>query len=267
MLIEALIASVSIALLSLVGIFVFGRSGRITGEHRFVLPIAIGILLAVVFFELIPETLREAGERGSIAIVVGFLGFYLLSHLLHTYHHHGVTECDECERASSAQLILVGDGVHNIADGIVIASAFLVDPAVGIAATIGIGLHEVPQEIAEFSILVRAGYTKIQAALRNLISASSIVVGVLLTFLVVEYTENVLGIIIGLAAGNLLYIGATDLLPELDAEHAKQGHFWQVFLSVVVGLVLMASIIQISHEYFGAHAEDTPGHEEDARSH
>ena len=249
--INALFAAIFVATVSFVGVLFFGNNGFIKGTHRFILPAAVGVFLGVIFFELIPEALHESEEYGSIAIVIGFLGFYLLSHILRTYHHHHTKDCEDCVDRSGAHLLLFGDAIHNIADGIVIASAFLVDPVVGLITTVGIALHEIPQEIAEFSILISAGYTKLQALLRNFLSASSIILGVLVTFLTLETIENALGILIGIAAGNLLYIAATDLLPELNKEHAKQGHFWHVFLSVVVGLVVIAGILEWSHDQFG----------------
>lgn len=243
----ALIASIAIALISLIGVFLFRRKQYIRGTHRFLLPLSVGVLLAVVFFELLPETFHEAEHSGSIAVVVGFLGFYLLSHWLRTYHHHHTNECVDCVSPSSAKLVLAGDAVHNFSDGIVIAGAFLIDPAVGIATTIGIALHEIPQEIAEFSILVASGLSKMRAALLNLYSASSVVLGTIVTYFIAEYVEHAHGIILGVAAGNLLYIAATDLLPELDHEHKEKGHFWQVFISMLAGLVVMVFVLSFGH--------------------
>lgn len=243
----ALLAAVVITLLSVVGAFFFGTHGKLRGTHRFVLPLSIGVLLGVVFFELIPEALHEAETYGSAAIVAGFLGFYLLSHKLRTYHHHHDKECNECVHPASAKLVLMGDAVHNFADGIVIASAFAINPAVGVATALGIALHEIPQEIAEFSILIGSGLSRGAAIARNMLSASIVIVGVLFTSLLFSFSETLVGVLIGVAAGNLLYIAATDLLPELDREHAKRGHFWQVFSSVLVGLVVMAFLVGSGH--------------------
>ena len=88
----ALIASVIVASLSLIGVFTFGK--HIAGTHRFIIPVALGVFLGVVFFELIPETLHANEEWGAFAIVGGFLGFYLLSHLLRSYHSHNHNHCD-----------------------------------------------------------------------------------------------------------------------------------------------------------------------------
>lgn len=240
--IEAIIAAVIVALLSLVGVFFFGgkHSKKI---HTFVLPVAVGVFLGVVFFELIPETIEMSHERGPIAIAVGFLGFYLLSHFLRTFHHHHHRH-DDCV-GEGASMLLVGDTIHNIADGIVIATAFVVDPTIGIATTIGIALHEIPQEIAEFGVLIQSGYTKSKALFYNFISALSIVFGTLLTFIFLQSFASWLPILTGIAAGNLLYIAASDLIPELRESH--QNHFWQTFFATLLGVIFIGVIIDLTH--------------------
>ncbi len=259
---ESLIAAAFIASLSLIGGLFFGSKGHITGTHRFIIPLAIGTFMGVIFFELIPETLEASGEfYGSIAIVAGFFGFYALSHFLRTYHHHHheSDEHDTHKTPRSASMLLIGDAVHNIADGVVIASSFLIHPGVGIAATLGIALHEIPQEIAEYGILRAAGYSKNKALFYNFLSATSVVLGVVLSFIFVEFGEYI-WILTGIAAGNLLYIVASDLIPELQ-ENTHRGHFAKTFLSTLFGLVLVTSFIIYAHEHFGHE-----GHEEESVS-
>jgi zinc and cadmium transporter len=199
----ALIAALCIALVSLMGAFLFGSALSFMKTSRIILPIAVGTFLSVVFVELIPETLEKDARFGSMAIIVGFLFFYALSHVLRTYHHHHTapSDCEHVHAGKSAPLILMGDAIHNFADGIVIASAFLIDPTVGMVTAIGIALHEIPQEIAEFGILLQTGYSKGKAAFYNFISASSVLVGVLFAWFFLTYAENFMGILIGLAAG------------------------------------------------------------------
>lgn len=245
---EPLTAALCISLLSLIGVFFFGKSGHLKGTHRFIVPIAIGVFLGVIFFELIPETLEGSHFYGSIAIAVGFLSFYLLSHLLRTFHHHHDDEHDDCKDTQGANMLLIGDAIHNIADGVVIASAFLINPAVGIAATIGIALHEIPQEIAEFGVLMHSGYSKRKALAYNFLSALSIFIGVLLTALFASF-GNFVWILTGLAAGNLLYIAASDMIPELN-HHTQKDHFMQTFVSTLIGLIAIVSLLTWSHEHF-----------------
>lgn len=242
----ALIAAALIASLSLIGVFFFGKSGYLTGTHRYILPVAVGVFLGIVFFELIPETLEASHDFGPIAIIIGFLGFYLLSHILETYHHHhhDNDEHDHCAR-SGARMLLMGDAIHNFADGIVIATAFMVNPVVGIAATLGIALHEIPQEIAEFGVLIQSGYTKKNALLLNALSASTSVVGVLLTYLFAQSLGTFSFILTGITAGNLLYIATADFIPEL--RHSHRDHFARTFVATVCGVIVIALLVSLSH--------------------
>ena len=248
---EPLLAAITVSLLSLTGVVLFGQRGALTGTNRFIIPIAIGVFLGVVFFELIPETLAVAGEIGSLPMVLGFVGFYLLSQFLHTYHHHHGDQADGCEEKAGASMLLVGDAIHNLADGIVIASAFLINPAVGAATTIGVALHEIPQEIMEFAVLLRAGYSKFQAALYNLASASSVIVGAALTLLLAEVFAQYIWILTGLAAGNLLYIAASDLLPGVHAKSRASGQVISSVIAMLVGLLGIVMLLGWTHEEFG----------------
>lgn len=246
MYIDALVASGGVALVSVIGVFFFGGNSlsRLTS---FILPVAVGTFLSVVFFELIPEAIEISEVWGSVGVATGFLFFYLLSHLIRTYHHHHDEECHEEDTRSGALLMLLGDAVHNISDGIVIGAAFLISPITGIVATIGIVLHEVPQEIAEFGVLLHAGYTKTQAAIYNFLSATSIVIGTAMAILFSSYITDALGILLGIAAGNLLYIAASDILPGLRQDHHTRGTFWKSFTATVAGMAVMAAILLSSH--------------------
>lgn len=244
----ALIASLCIATLSVLGTVFFARTSRAERLGRFILPFAVGTFLSVAFFELIPEALHESEAYGSYAIAAGFLFFYALSHIVRTYHHHHSDHCKDEGTKSAASLVLIGDAIHNIADGIVIAAAFLVDPMVGIAATIGIAFHEIPQEIAEYTILIRAGYSRAKAALYNFISALSITLGVAVAYISITYAEGFLGILLGIAAGNLLYIAASDVIPELHDEHARGASFWRSFAATLFAMVLMGILLSAVHE-------------------
>lgn len=235
------LASLFVASLSLTGIIFLGKeiSPRV---HRIVLPFAVGIFLGVVFFDLIPETLTAtSGMLGPLAIMCGFLAFYALAHVLETYHHHHGSEEDSCEK-SGARLILIGDAVHNFADGIVLASAFMVNPTIGIFTTLGIALHEIPQEIAEFGILRRT-YSHREALTLNFLSATTILVGSSITYFFAIALGNFIFILTGIAAGNLLYIASADLIPELKKSHRE--HFFQTFCVTVTGVALIALLVSV----------------------
>jgi zinc and cadmium transporter len=250
MFLYALIAAGIVTLLSLIGVFFFGKGDRFSFVHHYILPVAVGVFLGVVFVELIPETIAASPEFGPLTILFGFFAFYLLSHYLRSFHHHHPVEKDTCAQ-NGAKMLLVGDTIHNLADGIVIATAFMLDPWVGVLTTVGIALHEIPQEIAEFGVLIKSGCTRVRAALYNLASASSVIAGVVITFLVANQLGNYVYTITGIAAGNLLYIATTDLIPELRESHHK--HFMQSFAATILGTIIIIATINLGHELGGSH--------------
>lgn len=258
MVIEAVFAAVLVALASLVGVFFYGSDKRLVGIERYVVPVAVGVFLSIVLNGLIPETLASSPEWGGLVIAFGFIVFYILANILHQkYHAMGAEDCD---RKSAAMLLLIGDGFHNLVDGIVLGGAFLIDPTVGIATAVGLALHEVPQEIVEFGVLLRAGYTKLEAAVRNLISASSIILGVLLMFVFAQFVTEYVWVVTGIAAGNLLFLAASDLLPRIHGNLSHYHSIWHSVTAIIVGFAVMSVILHYTH----AHPEVEHGHEGEA---
>lgn len=270
MIIDALAASLLVALASLSGALFFGNATSVTKHERWLIPATIGVFLSLVLYELIPETLLSAPEFGGVAVAIGFIGFFLLSSFLHNYFHKRVAEAD-CDKKSAANLILIGDAIHNLADGVILGGAFLVDPAVGVAVAIGLALHEIPQEIVEFGILMRAGYSRTQAALRNLISASTIIVGTFLIIVIAEHAAEYVWVLTGIAAGNLLYLAASDLLPRVHEANAAR-KVAPAALAIIAGFVVMSLVITWTHETFGHghdhdHTEEHEHHEHHEHEH
>lgn len=259
MFIQALVASVGIALASLVGVFFYRNSNKLTGIERFVIPVAVGVFLSLVLYELIPETLEESPALGGIAVAIGFIGFYILSNVLHGRYHQKIEEAD-CDRKSAATLLLIGDAIHNLADGFVLGGAFLIDPSVGVATAIGLALHEIPQEIVEFGVLLRAGYTRTQAMLRNLLSASSVIIGTVVILSVAEHAEDYVWVLTGLAAGNLLYLATSELLPRIHGNLKNYSSIWHSTIAIIIGFVLMTAVVHWTHETFGHGAHDHDDH-------
>lgn len=260
MLFEAILAAGAVALCSLVGSLFFGNNGRLQGAERYVIPTAVGVFLSLVLFELIPETLEANETWGGIAVAAGFVLFYILSYELHRYFHSREENDVLCRQKGAATLVLVGDAIHNIADGVVLGGAFLVDPALGIAVAVGLALHEIPQEIVEFGVLIRGGYSRLQAAWFNLLSASSIIIGTVLTIALAAAVEDYVWIITGLAAGNLLYIAASDLLPRVHGHLKSYGSFWSTLGALIAGFAIMTAVLSYVHETFGHGHEDEEHH-------
>lgn len=254
---EAILAATAVALCSLIGTLFFGNSRRLEGIEKFVIPTAVGVFLSLVLFELIPETLEANETWGGVAVAVGFILFYILSYELHRYFHAREEDDKLCRQRGAATLLLVGDAIHNIADGVILGAAFLVNPALGTAVAVGLALHEIPQEIVEFGVLIRGGYSRLQAALLNLLSASSIIFGTVITLILSEHMAEYVWIITGIAAGNLLFIAASDLLPKVHGNLKSYGSFWTTLLALVLGFIIMTSTLIYTHETFGhGHTEE-----------
>jgi len=261
---EAVLAAGAVAICSLVGVFFFGDSRKLEGAERYIIPTAVGVFLSLVLFELIPETLEANETWGGVAVAAGFILFYLLSYELHRYFHKRETDDKQCDRKGAATLLLIGDAIHNLADGVILGSAFLIDPVLGTAVAIGLALHEIPQEVVEFGVLVRGGYSRLEAAWRNLLSSSTIVIGTAFTILLAATLEEYVWIITGLAAGNLLYIAATDLLPRVHGNLKNYQSFWFTLISIILGFTVMTGVLNYTHERFGHGHEEGEHHDEGA---
>lgn len=259
MIFEAIGVAILVSLSSIIGVVFFGHDKRLLGLERYVVPVAVGVFLSLVLYELIPETLAASEYWGGVVIVLGFVGFYILSHKLHQRYHH--LESDDCDRKGAAALLLVGDSIHNFADGIILGGAFLIDPTVGVATAIGLALHEIPQEIVEFGVLIRAGYTRMKALLLNFVSASTIILGVIAVFILSEHAGEYVWVLTALAAGNLLFLAASDLLPRIHGNLKHYGSIWNSAGSILAGFLIMTAILVWSHETFGHSHESHDDHD------
>jgi zinc and cadmium transporter len=245
---SALLANLLVSLISLVGIvFLFAR--RWSARRELVLvSFAAGVLLSTALLELLPEAIEEAKAQGNVlwATLVAMVVFFFLERFIHGFHVH------EEDRLTAAPrvLVLVGDGLHNFIDGVVIAASFIANPALGVAATTAVAAHEVPQEIADFGILTRGGYSRRRALVLNFLSGLAAVLGALVVFAVGGAVERNIAWFVAAAAGMFLYIAAADLLPELhrhgrgrDGEGALPGMVGTAFVGGIAVIVLLAQLV------------------------
>lgn len=233
---------VVVSLISLVGVFTLSLQDALLRKYVFVLvSVAIGALLGDAFFHLIPESFEEL-QGGSVGLLVlaGFFAFFLLEKYLH-WHHHLNGE-DEGKHASGihpvGRLVLVSDGVHNFLDGVIIAASFMASPAVGIATTLAVILHEIPQEIGDFGVLIHAGYAKRRALLLNFFSALLAILGAVLALALGSVAESFIGWVVPVAAGGFIYIASTDLIPELHKSREHKNFAFEV-LGIALGVLAM----------------------------
>lgn len=213
--------------------------------QRILLPLvalAAGSLLGGAFFHMIPAAVGQADDPLSLLfwVLVGFSSFLALEQFLHWHHCH---RADAACGAPVTYLILLGDGLHNFLGGLAVAGAFLLDVRVGITTWLAAAAHEVPQELGDFGVLVHAGWGKGRALLFNFISASTFLLGGLIAYLV--SFEMDVGFLLPFAAGNFIYIAASDLVPEVNKQRDLKRsviHFG-CFLGGVAVLYLLAKLL------------------------
>jgi len=248
-LVSALTSTLVVSLLSLAGIFALSLKERTLHNILFVLvAFSAGTILGAAYFDLIPEAIELVEDTSVfVYITVGFVLFFFLERFIYWYHGHG-HEADIsheiAEKAATkgfAYLNLVGDGIHNFIDGIVIATSYLIGFPVGLATTVAVIFHEFPQEMGDYGILLYAGFNRNKALMLNFAVALAVVLGGVFTFTFIETVEALTGLLIALSAGGFIYLAASELIPELH----KEGDFKKSviqFAIFVLGIILIWSL-------------------------
>ncbi len=211
-----------VSLVSFVGIFALHLRPKLLDKILFALvSFAAGALLGAAFLDLLPEALEQVGERIFIYALVGVVVFYMIETFLYWYHcHYGHHHHHAAHHKVHpfAWLNLIGDGVHNFVDGMIIAASYLAGIPIGIATTVAVFLHEIPQELGDFGVLVFGGLSRKKALFFNFLSALTSVLGALVVYFFSTKMDNISGFLVPFAAGGFIYIASADLLPELHKE-------------------------------------------------
>lgn len=220
------------------------RKERLVRLQLILVAFATGGLLGGAFFHLLPESFESFDNTiiASLLIVTGFILFFVLERFLHWHHNHGISEN---QIKPFGVVNLVADMFHNLLDGILIAAAFMYSPSIGIATTLTVLLHELPQEIGDFGVLIHAGFSRRKALFFNFLSACTAFLGAGLVLLLGESSESVSKAILPLAAGGFIYLAAADLIPELHTEKAMKRSILQ-FLALILGMGLLFLILLIA---------------------
>lgn len=241
----ALLSVMFVSLLSLLGA-VFITMQRKTLEHiiTYTLAFSSGVLLGSTFFNLLPEGVELFPEGVFTWTLIGFISFFCLEKIIQ-WHHHVEGRHDHKEKPL-AYLTLLGDAIHNFADGAVIAASYLVSVPLGITTTVAIITHEIPHELSDFLILLHGGLSNKRALFYNFLSATTAIAGTVLVFLVSSQFAELERYLVPIAAGNFLYIAASDLIPELLAKREGKTSLRQitVLLAGVVIIPLLSSVLQ-----------------------
>jgi zinc and cadmium transporter len=200
---------------------------------------AVGTLLGAALLALLPEALERIRPTYALAtLLAGVLTFFLLEKLVLWRHCHDTHEC-EVHTSSAASLVIVGDALHTFVDGAVIAAAVITSVPLGITTAIAVAAHEIPQEVGDVAILLRAGFSKLRAFTLNLLSGVGGILGAVSMLAASQVIPNLLPYVLSFAAGNFLYVAMADLIPDLHRGGVGGGPFHQLLL-IVAGLLTIA---------------------------
>jgi len=258
------IAIFLIGCLSLVGIFMISFREKTLDNILFILvAFATGTILATALFDLIPESLHHLEELGGVLseywvfgfILLGYVAFFIVERFIYWFHGHAhqkeneyvcydtITEgLDRTEKGPKirnfALLNLIGDGLHNFLDGVIIIVAFLTGIGNGIVITLAVLFHELPQEVGDFGILLYGGFSKRRALFFNFLSAMVALLGGLFALFLSGILETFNLFFLAFSGGGFLYLASTELMPEI----LKQKNFKK---SVIQALIFIAGILLI----------------------
>lgn len=248
---------VLVSLISLIGVLALSLNETVLRKWILVLvSLAAGALFGDAIIHLIPEAFEESANPTltSLLVIGGILLFFVLEKFLHWHHQHGhelkEEECTDeeiCDKTEGhvhpvGYLIVVSDGFHNFIDGVILATSYFVSIEIGIATTIAIILHEIPQEIGDFGVLLHAGFSKMKALAINFLSALFAVLGVVVAFAFKEYAGVFASVVLPLAAGGFLYIAGSDLVPELH-KTTRVSHSIVQLIGISLGVAAMVALL------------------------
>ncbi|MCF7835460.1 ZIP family metal transporter [Candidatus Gracilibacteria bacterium] len=235
-----------VSLISLIGILTLGiKTKKLKKILIYLVSFSAGGLLGDAFIHLLPEIVEENGFTiwTSFFILSGILFGLITEKIIHRNHCHMPITKDHVH--PFAYMNLIGDIVHNFIDGLIIGASYLVSLPVGIATTIAVLLHEIPQEIGDFGVLIHGGFSRKKALLVNFLTALTSIIGVIIALSLSSYGENLTKFLIPFAAGSFIYIAGSDLIPELHKEtKLKQGLIQILFFLFGIGLMSLLIILE-----------------------
>ncbi|MBI3050965.1 ZIP family metal transporter [Candidatus Woesearchaeota archaeon] len=243
-----LVSVLAVSLVSFVGAFAL-FSKRRDNLLFLLVSLSAGTLVGGGLLHLIPEAVEVYGEFSvqlSLLVIAGIVVFFLLDHVIHWHHSHSdslVHQVKTGNRKRIAYLNLIGDGLHNFIDGLVIAGSYIISLETGIAVTIGIIVHETPQEIADFGVLLYSGFSRTKALLLNFGSACLAIVGTIAGLMFASRSVIFLKLILPFAGGAFLYIACSTMIPEIFHHRTNLKKSAASFLFMIVGVAIMYGLI------------------------
>ncbi|HYD96388.1 MAG TPA: ZIP family metal transporter [Noviherbaspirillum sp.] len=220
--------------------------------------LSVGLLLATSLLHALPEAFESGADTHALfaTLLAGLLGFFLLEKmaiLRHSHHYegdgHGHEHGHDAHEAGKAGwMILVGDGLHNFTDGILIAAAFLADPNLGLITALAIIAHEIPQEIGDFIVLLNAGFSRARAYVYNLLCSLMAVAGGVIGYFSLERASGMIPYVLVFASSGFIYIAVSDLMPQMQRRSTLRDTIPQVLL-IAVGVAVVLLLTGQSHDH------------------
>jgi len=228
-----------ISLLAFVGILVLILKEKLLNKILIgLVALSAGALMGGAFLHLLPESLElTEGFNIFIYLLIGFVLFFLIEKLLYWRHCHII----KCPVHTFAYMNLVGDFIHNFIDGLIIAASFVISIPLGIATSIAVALHEIPQEFGDFGVLVYGGFNKFKALLLNFLVAMTAIIGGIVGYYLSTMIEQSAIFLLPFAAGGFLYIAASDLIPEIRKEKVLRKSI-TTFTVFLLGILIMFTL-------------------------
>ncbi len=234
-----------VSLLSFIGVFTLGLKEKSLKKILLLLVgYSAGALFGDAFIHLLPGAVKENGFGIPIsaAILTGIIVFFVLEKIVKWHHHHNLSEKTDVH--SFGYMNLFGDALHNFIDGALITGSYLVSVPVGIATTVAVILHEIPQEIGDFGVLLHSGFSKNKALLFNFLSALTAVLGAIIALYFNSLVENFEVLLVSFAVGGFIYIAGSDLIPELHHEEGTKNSIIQIIV-FLLGILTMGLLLLV----------------------
>jgi len=238
----SLLSVLIVSLISLVGILTFSmKESQLRNILLLLVSFSVGGLFGDAFIHLIPEAVEETGFglNVSLYILVGIISSFIMEKFLYWRHCHIPTS--EEHPHPFAYMNLFGDAVHNFIDGLIIGGSYLVNIPLGVATTLAVVFHEIPQEIGDFGILLYGGFKKSKALLFNFLTALTAILGALVSLSLGFYMENFTIFLVPFAAGGFIYIAGSDLIPELHKEVEPSKSVLEL-TAFILGILILLSL-------------------------
>jgi len=239
----------AVIIISLISIFaIYWLISHIPNFSRFVIPLvslAVGSLLGDAFIHLLPEANKNIPNQIAVSLltIFGILIFFSIEKFVRWHHCHD----PDCTEGASAiiPVSLAGESIHNFIDGVIIAGSFIISPNLGVATTLAVLLHEIPQEVGDFGIYTHQGLSLKKSLKLNLLSATTSLLGVIVTFIVGSGLATSTAYVLPITAGGFIYLAASDLIPELHEHKETSTHSLLQILYLLAGVALMFSLLYL----------------------